>query len=106
MESYAIVETSGRQYLVKAGDVLEVNRIEAEAGGKVDLAPVLAVSDGKDIVIGKPEVSGASVACSVVEHKRGPKLVSYKKKRRKGYARKIGHRQDLTVLKVEALNRA
>jgi large subunit ribosomal protein L21 len=103
MEPYAVVEASGRQFLVKAGDTLEMNRLAADKGATVNLAPVLAISDGKALKVGKPEIKGAKVVCSVLEHKRGVKVVSFKKKRRKGYERKIGHRQELTVLKVESL---
>ena len=105
MEPYAVVEAGGRQYLVKEGDTLEINRLQAEKGSKIDLAPVLAVSDGTALNIGKPEIAGAKITCTVVEHMRGDKVVSFKKKRRKGYERKVGHRQQLTLLKVDSLNR-
>jgi large subunit ribosomal protein L21 len=63
----------------------------------------LAVSDGNALVIGAPTVAGAKVVFSVVEHKRGPKLINFKKRRRKGYERRVGHRQELTVVKVESI---
>jgi large subunit ribosomal protein L21 len=100
MEAYAIVKTGGKQYLVKKGDVLQVESLEAEAGGRMELATVLAISDGNALKIGTPVVEGAKVAVEVVKHMRGPKVVSFKKKRRKGYSKKIGHRQAITVLKV------
>ena len=103
MEAYAVVETGGKQYRVKSDDTLRVERIDAEVGSKVELAPVLAISDGKKLQIGTPEVEKAKVTSSVVEHIRGEKVVSFKKKRRKGYSRKLGHRQELTVLKIEKL---
>jgi large subunit ribosomal protein L21 len=103
MEAYAVVKTGGKQYLVKSGDIVEVETVAAEVGGQVDLSPVLVLSDGKELRIGKPAVEGAAVKAVVVEHKRGPKVVAFKKKRRKGYSKKIGHRQDLTVLKIAAL---
>jgi large subunit ribosomal protein L21 len=103
MEAYAVVQTSGKQYLVKATDSLRVDRIQANVGDKVDLAPVLAISDGTTLRVGTPEVTDAKATATVVEHIRGKKVVSFKKKRRKGYHRKIGHRQELTVLKVESI---
>jgi large subunit ribosomal protein L21 len=103
MEAYAVLETGGKQYLVKANDVLKVERFAAEVGATVELKPVLAVSDGSNLTVGKPEVAGASVKASVLDLVRGPKLVSYKKKRRKGYARKIGHRQDLALIRIDSI---
>ena len=105
MEAYAVVEAGGRQFMLKQGQTFEMNRLQAEKGAKVDLAPVLAISDGTALTVGKPEVGKARVECTVIEHKRGDKVVSFKKKRRKGYERKVGHRQELTVLKVESLSR-
>jgi large subunit ribosomal protein L21 len=103
MEAYAVVETGGKQYRVTAGDTLRVEKLEGAAGDKLELTSILAVSDGNELKIGTPTVSGASVTASIVDQVRGPKLVSFKKKRRKGYSRKVGHRQDLTVLKVESI---
>ncbi|NQT91352.1 MAG: 50S ribosomal protein L21 [Lentisphaerae bacterium] len=103
MEAYAVVETGGKQYLVKPDDVIQVERLDAEAGKTFELEHVLAVSDGKALVLGTPEVSGAKVVSDVVEHIRGEKVVSFKKKRRKGYMRKQGHRQELTVLKITSI---
>ena len=102
MEAYAVVETGGKQYRVKAGDTLKVELLEGEVGGKVDRT-VLAVSDGKTLTVGKPVVKGAKVSASIVEHTKAPKVVAFKKKRRKGYKRKVGHRQPLTVLRVETI---
>lgn len=106
MEAYAIVETGGKQYMVKADDTLKVERIEAEAGANVDLNPVLAVSDGSSLRIGTPDLKDCSVKAEVLEHVRGPKLVAFKKKRRKGYRNKAGHRQGLTVLKILSIGPA
>jgi len=104
MEVYAVVETGGKQYLVKPNDMFRVERLDAEPGQQVELQPVLAVSDGEKLQVGAPEVEGAKVTSTVVEHVRGAKVVSFKKKRRKGYSRKQGHRQELTVLKVESIS--
>lgn len=103
MEAYAVVETGGKQYLVKQNDTVKVERLEDEVGASVELKSVLAISDGKKLTVGNPVVTGASVKASVVSLTRGPKVVSFKKKRRKGYTRKIGHRQNLTVLKIESI---
>ena len=103
MDAYAVVQTGGKQYRVEVNDTLRVERIEAEVGQTINALPVLAISDGETLQVGTPEVDGAKVTAAVVEHIRGDKVVSFKKKRRKGYSKKIGHRQELTVLKVESL---
>jgi len=103
MEAYAVIETGGKQYRVRANDRLQVDRLQAKEGEKIEIGPVLAISDGKDLELGKPEIKKATVAATVVEHIRGDKVISFKKKRRKGYSRKQGHRQELTVLKVESI---
>jgi large subunit ribosomal protein L21 len=101
MDAYAVVETGGKQYMVKKGSVLEVELLGAEAGKKVELSRVLAVSDGKDLTIGAPAVKGATVTAEVLANIRGPKLISFRKKRRKGFHKKIGHRQPLAQIKIQ-----
>ena len=101
MDAYAIVETGGKQYLIKKGSVLDVELLGVEAGGKVKLSRVLAVSDGKELTVGMPEVNGAAVMAEVVANRRSPKVISFKKKRRKGFHKKIGHRQELARIKIE-----
>lgn len=103
MEPYAVVETGGKQYRVKAGDTLKVELLDGDKGAAVVLDSVLALSDGAKLTIGTPLVKGAKVNAEIVEQARGPKLVAYKKKRRKGYERKVGHRQHLTVLRVASI---
>ena len=103
MEAYAVVETGGKQYLVKAGGELSVELLAAEPTKKVILDRVLAISDGKELKIGTPLVDGAKVTADVVRHFRDHKVVSFKKKRRKGYSRKVGHRQEQTLLKVVSI---
>ncbi len=104
MEAYAVVETGGKQYRVEAGQTFDIERLQAEAGTEVELAEVLAVSNGNEIKIGKPYVEGAKVVLTVVDDaKRGEKVVSFKKRRRKGYERKIGHRQELTTVTVKSI---
>jgi large subunit ribosomal protein L21 len=99
---YAIIETGGKQYMVADGDTLQVERLDTEAG-KTVTPRVLALSDGKQLSVGTPELKDAKVSATVVDHIRGKKVVSFKKKRRKGYTRKQGHRQELTVLKVKSI---
>ena len=103
MDAYAVVGTGGKQYRVKAGDTLKVELLEGEAGGTVVLDQVFAISDGKDLKVGAPLVEGAKVSAQIVEHTKAPKVVAFKKKRRKGYRRKVGHRQPLTVLRVASI---
>jgi large subunit ribosomal protein L21 len=103
METYAVVQTGGKQYRVKAQDIVRVELLDGAPGSTVTLTDVLAQSDGKTLTIGTPLIKGASVTASIVKHMRDKKVISYKKKRRKSYARKVGHRQDLTVIKVESV---
>ncbi len=104
MEAYAVIETGGKQYRVQQGDVLDAELLAGAVGTGLEF-DVLAVSNGlSDLSVGTPVVKGAKVSASVVEHFRGRKIVSFKKKRRKGYRRKIGHRQELTRIKVDAIS--
>ena len=103
MEAYAVVETGGKQYRVTAGAKLEIERLPVEPGQDVDAGAVLAVSDGQELKVGAPHVAGARVVFTVLEHKRGVKVVNFQKKRRKGYERKVGHRQELTVVQVKSI---
>ena len=101
---YAVFKTGGKQYRVQANDTITVERLNAEVGEKLQLDSVLAVSDGKSLKIGTPVLEGASVTTTVVDHIRGDKVINYKKKRRKGYRNKRGHRQELSVIKIESIN--
>ena len=102
-DSYAIVLTGGKQYMVKENDTVEVELIDVTAGDKIELEQVLAISDGKGLKVGTPEIKGAKVSCTVVDHVKAKKVINFKKKRRKGYSRKVGHRQNLTVLEVNSI---
>ena len=97
---YAVLETGGKQYRVAAGDRLQVERLETEAGKPVTFDRVLLVNNEGKLSVGQPTVPGATVVADVVEHIRGDKKIAWKMKRRKGYHRKVGHRQELTVVKV------
>lgn len=100
MEAYAVIETGGKQYRVRKDDVFDVEKLNAEPGKKVDFETVLAVSDGKELKVGTPTVSGAKVQAEVLEHLRADKVTAFKRKRRKGYKRRMGHRQELTKIKI------
>jgi len=100
---YAVLETGSKQYRVVAGDTLQIERVPAEAGQTVTFDRVLLVSKDGQVKVGTPTVASASVLAYVVEHVRGPKVVAFKMKRRKGYHKKIGHRQELTVVKIKEI---
>ena len=97
---YAVIETGSKQYRVAAGDTLEVERLAGEAGQSFTFDKVLMANNDGKFSFGTPAVSGATVIADIVEHKRGPKVIAFKMKRRKGYHRTVGHRQELTVVKV------
>lgn len=103
-DMYAVVETGGKQYRVSSGDTLEIERLDVEAGNPVTFDRVLLVNKDGAVSVGAPTVSGASVTADVVEHKRGEKKIAFKMKRRKGYHKTIGHRQELTVVKIKDIN--
>lgn len=102
---FAIVRTGGKQYTVKTGDKIQVEKLEAKEGDKVDLEEVLYVG-GDKAKVGSPLVSGAKVSTKVVAQTRADKVVIFKKKRRQNYRRKKGHRQELTVLEITDIKAA
>lgn len=97
---YAVLETGSKQYRVTAGDTLQVERLEVEAGKPVTFDRVLLVNNDGKVSVGVPTVAGASVSADVVGHVRGEKKLTFKMRRRKGYHKSIGHRQELTVVKI------
>jgi large subunit ribosomal protein L21 len=97
------LETGSKQYRVAAGDTLEIERLEAEAGKPFTFDRVLLVNNEGRLSVGTPTVNGASVIADVVSHKRGEKKLTFKMKRRKGYHKSIGHRQELTVVKIKEI---
>ena len=103
MEAYAILESGGKQTLVRVGDKIEIEKIAVEAGQDAVLTTVCAVSDGTTLKVGAPYVEGASVTLTVDGVIRGKKVLNFKAKRRKGYRRLVGHRQSLTVATVKAI---
>jgi large subunit ribosomal protein L21 len=96
---FAVIKTGGRQYRVVPDDVLEIGKIAGDVGTIVQLGEVLLVG-GDSPVLGAPTVAGASVAAEVLQHKRGPKVISFKKRRRKNSRRKRGYRDEITVLRI------
>ena len=96
---FAVIKTGGRQYRVVPDDVLEIGKIAGDVGTIVQLGEVLLVG-GEFPVLGTPTVAGASVAAEVLQHKRGPKVISFKKRRRKNSRRKRGYRDEITVLRI------
>jgi large subunit ribosomal protein L21 len=97
---YAVLETGSKQYRVSAGDTLHIERLAVEAGKPFIFDRVLLVNADGKVTVGAPTVTGATVVADVVEHIRGEKKLTFKMKRRKGYHKSIGHRQELTVVKV------
>jgi large subunit ribosomal protein L21 len=96
---FAVIRTGGRQYRVVPDDVLEIGKIAGDVGTIVQLGEVLLVG-GESPVLGTPTVAGASVAAEVLQHKRGPKVIAFKKRRRKNSRRKRGYRDEITVLRI------
>ena len=100
---FAIVNISGKQYRVEKGDQIKVALLETESGKKVKFENVLLTDDGKKVTIGNPVVSGATVSGTVINHGRDRKIIVFKKKRRKGYRRKNGHRQDFSLIQIDSI---
>ena len=99
MSAYAVIESGGKQYRVVEGDIVDVEKLDAEEGAVVTFDNVLAASTGDSLTLDAGKVTG-----EVVSQFRGPKLHSFKKKRRKGYTRRVGHRQSLTKVKITGLS--
>jgi large subunit ribosomal protein L21 len=100
---YAILETGSKQYRVAAGDILKIERLAVDAGQPFTFDRVLLVNNDGKVTVGSPTVASATVVADVVEHIRGEKKVAFKMKRRKGYHKTIGHRQELTVVKIKEI---
>lgn len=100
----ATIKTKGKQFNVTEGDVLVVDRFpNTEVGSALEITEVLSAGEGDELRIGQPFLEGAVVKATVVEHKRGDKIIVFKKKKRKGYRRTQGHRQEQTVIKIESI---
>src|SRR3974377_1767201 len=103
---YAVLETGSKQYRVSAGDTVEIERLAVEAGQPVTFDRVLLVNNDGKVSVGAPTLPRAAVLADGVEHIRGEKKIAFKMKRRKGYHKTIGHRQELTVVKVKEIKTA
>jgi len=100
----ATIKTQGQQFAVSEGDILIVNRFpNTEAGSTVEITDVLSAGEGAAFRIGTPLLAGASVTAKILENKRGDKVIVFKKKKRKGHEKKRGHRQELSVIKIESI---
>ncbi|MBR9859560.1 50S ribosomal protein L21 [bacterium] len=100
---YAIVDIAGKQFKVQKDQKLYVHRLQAEEGKSVEFDQVLLVDDSGSVKVGTPSVKGASVKAKVLEHMKGDKVIVFKKKRRKGYRVRNGHRQYLTQIQIESI---
>jgi large subunit ribosomal protein L21 len=100
----ATIKTQGQQFTVTEGDVLFVNRYpNTEAGQIIEIKEVLAAGEGADYKVGRPTLAGAIVSAKILENKRGDKVIVFKKKKRKGHEKKRGHRQELSVIKIQSI---
>jgi large subunit ribosomal protein L21 len=100
----ATIKTQGQQFAVTEGDVLTVNRYpDTTAGAIIEITEVLSAGEGAAFKVGTPVLTGAKVTAKILENKRGDKVIVFKKKKRKGYERKRGHRQELSVIKIESI---
>ena len=100
---FAVIRTGGKQYKVAKDDVIAVEKLAGEPGAVIEFGEVLMVGDGASVAAGTPLLSGASVSATLVEQRRGDKIIVFKKKRRHNYRRKNGHRQHLSVLRIDEI---
>lgn len=100
---HAVIRTGGKQYRVAEGDVVRVEKLDAEPGSTIELSDVLLISDGENVQVGSPVLEGKAISADVQEHGRSDKIDVIKFKRRKKYRRKLGHRQNYTQLKIVSI---
>ena len=100
---YAVIATGGKQYKVAENDIIDIERVEGDSGKKIVFDKVLVVGEGENIECGTPLLESVEVKAEIVEQFRGKKLTVFKMKRRKGYRKKHGHRQELTKVKITAI---
>ncbi len=101
----ATIKTQGRQFTVTEGDILKVNSFPGTAAGdSIDIGDVLMIGEGADARFGTPLIEGACVKATILENKKDKKVIVFKKKRRQGYKKRRGHRQHLSVIKIESIN--
>lgn len=102
--AYAVIQTGGKQYRVESGNEIDVEKLDGEVGTDIQFSEVLLVSDGADLRVGEPFVSGAKVSAEVVDQFKDDKVIAFKFRRRKGYHRTVGHRRQLTRLKIKTIS--
>ena len=100
---YAVIKTGGKQYRVTEGDTLRVEKLLGEKGTSIELNDVLAIGEGENMRVGTPVIEGAKVIAQIIGQGKAKKVLIFKKKRRKGYAKKQGHRQLFTSLKIQEI---
>ncbi len=105
MRMFAVVKTGGKQYKVSEGDVIQVEKLEGEVGAAVTLDQVLMVGENEDVQVGTPMLDGNQVTAEITEQLKDKKIIVFKKKRRKNYRRKNGHRQLVTRLKITKVSK-
>jgi large subunit ribosomal protein L21 len=103
---FAVIRTGGKQYKVAQDQIISVEKLGGEPGAAIELSEVLMIGEGAEVTAGTPLLAGASVAATVVEQTRAPKIIVFKKKRRHNYRRKKGHRQHQTLLRITEIRRA
>lgn len=101
---YAIIETGGKQYKIKEGDTIKIEKIEGEVGGTIELDNVLMVCSGDDVNVGSPTIDGAKATGEILGQTKDKKIIVFKHKRRKNYRKKQGHRQELTSVKITGIH--
>jgi len=101
---FAVIKTGGKQYKVRENDKVIVEKLPGNAGDTVNLTEVLALGEGAQVTLGSPVVQGATVTATILEQKQTDKVIVFKKKRRQGYRRKAGHRQEVTCLSIESIS--
>jgi len=102
---YAVIKQGGRQYKVSEGDVIQIDKVGAEKADEIELSNVLLLHDGENLTVGTPSVEGASVKAKVLREDRAKKVTVFKFKRRKGYKKTQGHRQDFTEVKITGISK-
>lgn len=100
---YAVIQTGGKQYKVSPGDMLRVEKLDAKKGDTIEITDVFMVADGDKVNVGKPKIGSAKVTAEVMGEGRGEKLLIFKHRRRKGFRKTNGHRQDFTTIKVKEI---
>ena len=102
---FAVLNTGGKQYKVSQGDLIKVEKLQSDVGDKVTLSQVLMVGEGENVEVGSPYVANCEVTCEVVAQGKGAKIIVFKKRRRKNYRRKNGHRQLFTEVKITEITK-